>query len=365
MAPGGMENTKPIETSGIGIETALLRESLQRNTMVKNCDETMTDSVLVSIVAYNGKRFLQRCLDGVLSQTYRPIEICLLDNASEDGTGDFVTKHFPSIKVIPSSVNLGFGGGHNVIIRQARSPFILVLNQDAFLSPTFLEELITAVKERPEVGIAGGKLYSLRKAEPDAAAGEVIDMTWLDIEKKRRQVCYAHSQSENGQPAVPTFAFAMDGAAMLLRRAMLQEIEIDGEFYDEDFFAGKEDLDISWRAQLCGWKCLYVPSAVGHHFRTFTPKDRRSEISGVLRAGSVRNRYLLMLKNDLFKHFIRHLPHIALYDLKILAYTLLYERSSLAGYGQVLRLIPRALKKRRFIMARKNVDDAYILQWFR
>jgi len=325
----------------------------------------MTDSVVVSIVSFNGKAFLQRCLDDVFSQTYRPIEVCLLDNASEDGTVDFVAKNFPATKIISSKVNLGFGAGHNVIIRQARSTFVLVLNQDAFLSPTFLEELVTALRARPDVGIAGGKLYSLRKAEPNTEMGEVIDMTWLDIEKKRRQVCYAHSQPDKGQPAVPTLAFAMDGAAMLLRRTMLEEIEINGEYYDEDFFAGKEDLDISWRAQLCGWKCLYVPSAIGHHFRTFTPKDRRSEISGVLRAGSVRNRYLLMLKNDLVKHFIRHFPHIATYDLKILAYTLLCERSSLKGYNQALRLIPRALRKRRIIMGRKKVDDAYILQWFR
>ncbi len=325
----------------------------------------MTASVLVSIVSFNGKAFLQRCLDGVLSQTYWPMEVCLLDNASEDGTVDFVSKHFPTVKLISSRVNLGFGAGHNVIIRQSRSSFVLALNQDAFLSPTFLEELLTAVKDRPEVGIAGGKLYSLRNAEPNAEVGEVIDMTWLDIEKKRRQVCYAHSQPDKGQAAVPTFAFAMDGAAMLLRRTMLEEIQIDGEYYDEDFFAGKEDLDISWRAQLCGWKCLYVPSAIGHHFRTFTSKDRRSEISGVLRAGSVRNRYLLMLKNDLFKHFLRHFPHIALYDLKILAYLLFYERSSLKGYSQAFRLAPRALRKRRAIMRRKRVDDTYILQWFR
>ena len=330
----------------------------------------MTKSVVVSIVAFNGRPFLQRCLDRVLAQTYRPMEVCLLDNASEDGTVDFVTKNFPSVKVISSPVNLGFGGGHNLIIRQAQSSFVLVLNQDAFLSPTFLEELMTAVQDRPEVGIAGGKLYSLRKSETtknrtNGNGREVIDMTWLDIEKKRRQVCYAHSQPDLDPPAAPSYVFAIDGAAMLLRRTMLEEIEIDGEYYDEDFFAGKEDLDISWRAQLCGWKCLYVPSALGHHFRTFTPHDRRSEISGTLKTGSVRNRYLLMLKNDLFKHFLRHFPHIAIYDLKILVYSLLYERSSLEGYVQAFRLAPRALRKRQVIMSRKKVNDSYILHWFK
>jgi GT2 family glycosyltransferase len=325
----------------------------------------MTDTVLVSLVSFNGRAFLQRCLEGVLSQTYRPLEVCVLDNASEDGTVDFVAKNFPRIKIISSKVNLGFGGGHNAIIRQSRADFVLTLNQDAFLSPTFLDELVCAVRRQPDVGIAGGKLYSLRNAGPDDEVGNIIDMTWLDIEKKRRQVCYANSEPDERLAAAPTLVFAIDGAAMLLRRAMLEEIKIDGEYYDEDFFAGKEDLDISWRAQLCGWKCLYVPSAIGHHFRTFTSKDRRAEISGILRVGSIRNRYLLMLKNDLLKHFVRHFPHIAIYDLRILAYTLVYEPSSLVGYKQALRLVPRALRKRRVIMSRKRVDDAYILQWFR
>jgi len=324
----------------------------------------MADPVLVSIVSFNGRSYLRRCLEGVLSQTY-PVEVCLLDNASNDGTVDFVTDNFPSVRVIASSVNLGFGGGHNRVIRQSHSPFVLVLNQDAFLSPTFVEELMNAAEKFPDVGIAGGKLYSLRKVGTIDEGGELIDMTWLDIEKKRRQVCYSHLQPDKGQPSIPTLAFAIDGAAMLLRRAMLDDIQIDGEYYDEDFFAGKEDLDISWRAQLCGWKCLYVPSAVAHHFRTFTPRDRRSTIAAVLKCGSLRNRYLLILKNDLLSHFVRHLPHIMFYDMKLLAYTLLYERSSLLGYVQAFQMVPKALHKRKTIMARKRVDNEYILQWFR
>jgi GT2 family glycosyltransferase len=323
----------------------------------------MTDSVVVSIVSFNGKAFLRRCLDGVLSQTYRPMEVWLLDNASEDGSAEFVADSFPSVRLTRSSVNLGFGGGHNAIIRQTQSSFVLVLNQDAFLSPTFVEELMKAVKQRPQVGIAGGKLYSLRNAESNRA--DLIDMTWLDIEKKRRQVCYAHGLPDKAESQAPRFAFAMDGAAMLLRRSMLADIEIDRQFFDEDFFAGKEDLDISWRAQLFGWKCLYVPSAVGHHLRTFTPQDNRSGISDTLRAGSIRNRYLLMIKNDFVRHFLKHLPHIALYEAKIMAYVLLYERSSLNGYAQALRLLPQALRRRRLIMARRRVSGDYILGWFR
>ncbi len=323
------------------------------------------EPVVISLVSFNSRKHVERCLNAVFSQTYRPLEVYLVDNASADGTADFVAQNYPHVKVIPSSVNLGYAGGHNLVIRETRAPYVLALNPDAYLSSTFLEELVTTMEKHPDVGIAGGKLYSLRNAAASAASEKIIDMTWLDIEKKRRQVCYAQFLQDHEQDGNPRFVFAIDGAAMLLRRAMLEEIQIQGEYYDEDFFAGKEDLDISWRAQLCGWKCLHVPSAIGHHFRTFTSKDRRSEISGALRINSVRNRYLLMLKNDLVKHFFRHLPHIVTYELRILTYILLYERSSLKGYTQALRLVPRAMKKRRVIMDRKRVDDAYILQWFK
>ncbi len=321
--------------------------------------------VAVSIVAFNSGKHLPRCLDAILSQTYAPVDVYVVDNASSDDTVPFVSKNYPSVTVIRSETNLGYGGGHNLVIHRTDSPYVLALNPDAYLSPTFLEELVAAIETRPDVGIAGGKLYSLRNSKPDGESEPIIDMTWLDIEKKRRQVCYAQFERDRGQNSSPRFVFGIDGAATLLRRSMLEEIRIGQEYYDEDFFAGKEDLDISWRAQLYGWKCLYVPSAVGHHVRTFTSKDRRSDISESLRVSSVRNRYLLMTKNDLPMHLLRHLAHIALYEIKIMAYVLLREPSSVKGYAQALKLFPKAVKKRRIIMDRKRVADAYILQWFR
>ncbi len=323
-------------------------------------------SVAVSIVAFNGKEVLPRCLDSVLSQTYDAITIHLLDNASSDGTVRFVSEAYPTVEVLSSDVNLGFAAGHNAVIRKTRSSFVLALNQDAYLSKTFVEELVSAMRAYPDVGIAGGKLLSLRPSgNAHLETSNVVDMTWLDIEKKRRQVCYAQGQVDKEEPLSPSYVFAIDGAAMLLRRSTLRDLEIDSQFFDEDFFAGKEDLDISWRAQLLGWKCLYVPTAVGHHLRTFTPNDRRAEISDSLRVASIRNRYLLMVKNDLLPHFLRHFLSIALYDIKVIGYVLLREQSSFKGYVQFVRLLPKAKRKRKIIMQRRKADSAYMLKWFR
>ena len=324
----------------------------------------MNAAVAVSIVSYNGRALLDQCLSCVTSQVYRPLEIFLLDNGSTDGTVEFVRSRYPAVNVFSSAQNLGFAAAHNRIIRLTESPFVLVLNQDAFLSETFLKELMAAMTEHPEVGIAGGKLYSARNQQ-FGNGRPVIDMTWLDIEKTRRQVCYAQGELDVGQADVPRFAFALDGAAMLLRRSMLKDIQVDSEVFDEDFFAGKEDLDLSWRAQLTGWRCLYVPSATGYHLRTFSPSDKRRNISPHLRTASIRNRYLLIFKNDLPAYFARHLPEILFYELQILIYVLLHERSSLRGYAQAICLLPRALKKRSVIMSRKKTTGTYIYEWFK
>ena len=321
-------------------------------------------SVAVSIVTFNGRRYLSRCLDAVLSQTYSPIQIHLLDNASTDSTIEFVAERYPTVEVIRSKVNIGFAAGHNAVIHRTRSSFVLVLNQDAYLFPTFIEELVTEMENHSDVGIAGGKLYSLRDAEGNGVGQKIIDMTWLDIEKRRRFVCFAQMQPESGNCCGPKLVFAADGAAMFLRRSMLEEIQFEQEFFDEDFITGKEDVDLSWRAQLLGWKCMYVPSAIGWHVRTFSPSDRRTTIDEALKVGSVRNRYLLIMKNDLLPHLFRHLLYIAAYDFTIFGYLLIRERSSLKGYTQALRLVSRVMKKRKATMSKRKVNNDYILQWF-
>src|SRR5439155_12191208 len=108
------------------------------------------------------RKHVENCLNAVFLQTYYRFQVYLVDNASTDGTADFVARNYPDVKVIASTVNLGFGGGHNLVIRETQAPYVLVLNQDAYLSPIFLQELVTVMKNFSDVGIAGGKLYSLR-----------------------------------------------------------------------------------------------------------------------------------------------------------------------------------------------------------
>src|SRR5262245_38484812 len=137
----------------------------------------MRDSVVVSIVTFNGRHFLKECLKSVLSQTYAATEVYLFDNASTDGTVELVAQEFGTVKLISSDVNIGFGAGHNRVIKRTESSFVLVVNQDAFLDRGFLEELMAAVSSRDRVGIAGGKLLSSRTNGSKVYGEPTIDMT--------------------------------------------------------------------------------------------------------------------------------------------------------------------------------------------
>jgi len=162
----------------------------------------------------------------------------------------------------------------------------------------------------------------------------------------------------------PTEVFGSDGAAPLYRRAMLEDVKIGNEYFDEDFFAYKEDHDIAWRSRLLGWKTIYMPRSIANHVRSVKP-GIRLEIKDEIRRFGIRNRYLMNIKNEIFALFLRDIVPILLYEFKIALYVMLFERGSLAGYYQALMLLPRMLQKRKIVMSRRRVATQEIARWIR
>ncbi|MFN8450429.1 MAG: glycosyltransferase family 2 protein, partial [Anaerolineae bacterium] len=142
------------------------------------------------------------------------------------------------------------------------------------------------------------------------------------------------------------------------------DVRVLGEVFDADFFMHKEDIDLCWRARLRGWESVCVPDAVAHHVRAFRP-GRRERVSPYMRFLGVRNRYLLMLKDEIPAHFWRDFPAIVAYDLGILGYLLLRERESLAALRSAWALRERMMQKRRIIQAGRRVGWRDMARWFR
>jgi GT2 family glycosyltransferase len=144
---------------------------------------------------------------------------------------------------------------------------------------------------------------------------------------------------------------------------MIADISLGADFFDPDFFAYREDADVAWRAQLLGWRCLYIPSAVGYHVRSVT-QGKRSAVPAVINMHSVKNRFLMRTKNITAGVFRRYWRPMIARDLLVIGGCLLMEHKSLPAFWRLARCLPRALGKRSWIMSRRRVSDESLAHWF-
>jgi GT2 family glycosyltransferase len=237
---------------------------------------------------------------------------------------------------------------------------VLTLNPDARLDPCFLEAMVSVLERDSAYGSAAGCLLRVDSLDD---APYCIDGAGLYMRRNRRQGLRMEKAPVEARPTQQTPIFGPDGAAAFYRRAMLDDICLMGEVFDSDFFLHKEDIDVCWRAQLRGWRAAYVPDAVAHHIRGFRP-GVRANVPTELRFYGTRNRYLLMLKNELPGPYLRDLWSIGLYDAGIAAYILARERDTARVYPSLISLTRRMLKKRQAIQSGRRVGAHEMEQWF-
>jgi GT2 family glycosyltransferase len=144
---------------------------------------------------------------------------------------------------------------------------------------------------------------------------------------------------------------------------MIDDISIDGEFFDPDFFVYREDADVAWRAQLMGWRCIYTPRARGYHVRAVLPGNRRA-LPAVINMHSVKNRFLMRIKNMTRDLYWRNWVSITARDLLVLGCCLVREQTSLKAFWYLARNFRRVYAKRHQIMKRRRVTDEYMARWF-
>ncbi len=319
-----------------------------------------SDFVAVTIVTFNSGRFIKRCLESVLDQDYPFKEIIIVDNNSTDGTIDILEPFEDRCNIIYNEGNIGFAAAQNQAISLSRAGWILTLNPDVLLLKGFIEALVSAGSLDPKVGTVCGKLLTMTSTfdfEPK------VDSTGIYFTPNLRHLDRGSLEDDNGYFLNYEYVFGATAAAALYRREMVEDIAINGEFFDTDFFVYREDADVAWRAQLLGWKCLYAPYARGYHVRSALPGNRRA-LPAEINMHSVKNRFLLRMKNispDLYR---RNFFSITSRDIVVIACCILWEHTSLKAFPFLLRNWKSVMNKRREIMQRRRVDDAYIASWF-
>ena len=303
-------------------------------------------TVSVCIVTYNSAGDIEACLRAVRGQSYPVASIVVVDNASTDGTRDVLARcGGDGLRIILNGRNNGFAGGQNqAIAASAPSDYVLVLNPDVSLDPDYVAEIVAVMERNPRIGSATGML--VRADRPD-----IMDSAGLMLRPDRNAADLAA-----GEPAAdwtsPREVFGVSGAAAVYRRAMIEDVSDGGQFFDEDFFAYKEDVDVAWRARHLGWTAVYVPDTRAAHRRGWKPGGRRSVPLSVRRC-SYQNRFFLLIKNEpAGPHLFLLIPRLLLVEAAKLVYILLREPGLLACWPHILKKLPVMLARRRRLFRR-------------
>ncbi len=214
----------------------------------------------------------------------------------------------------------------------------------------------------PKIGAVCGKLLRWNPGS-DPEFTKVIDSTGIYFLPNLRHLDRGADEADRGQFEQAEYVFGATGAAALYRRSMVEDVSVDGEFFDEQFFAYREDADLAWRAQLMGWHCLYAPRAVAWHVRRVTP-ERRNELPTEINWHSVKNRFLMRAKNISWRLYASCFFPTTLRDVQVIGYCLLVDRKLASALAAVWKCRHELKRKRQIIQAHRRVSDRELLFWF-
>jgi GT2 family glycosyltransferase len=313
-------------------------------------------AVSVIIVNYNSGKYLSDFIPSLKGQTFRDFEVVIVDNASTDDSLATLKGHFPQARFILNQDNLGYCRAVNQAIRNSNGKYVLTLNFDLILEPDFIKQMVLALESDLRIGSVSGKLYRSQNGEKT----QVIDTAGHKMTRARIVKNRGDGIIDRGLFRQREYIFGVSGAAALYRRDMLEDIKYKEEYLDEDLIAGLDDVDVDWRAQLYGWRCLFTPEAVAYHVRGAAQKKS----SRRWRFLNYRNRYLTIIKNDDPLNFLLDLPFILVAEIGLL-FSMLIDLQAPGVIYSVLSLLPKFLDKRGEIQGKAKATLSSIRQWFK
>ena len=272
---------------------------------------TAAPKVSIIIVNWNGRHLLEACLASLRRQTFQDREVILVDNGSTDGSVQWLADQHPEVQVVALTSNQGFCGGNNAGIRVARGEYIVLLNNDTEVEPEWLEALVTHIAGDRSIAACDSKILYFGRRDTIWSAG--AEYTIAGSSEWRAHGCRDEEITE------PAEVFTANACSAIYARRVLEEI---GEL-DEDFFAGYEDVDWSFRARLRGYRIVNVPASRVYH-----------KVSATHRFNSPT--YVYHGQRNVLAVFVKNMPTRLL--LKYGWLHLLYSGGSLLYFARVGRL---------------------------
>lgn len=302
----------------------------------------------VIVLNWNGKDSIADCLSSLVAQSFKT-QIIVIDNGSVDGSLEFIKDNHPDIDLIVNRRNVGFAAGVNQGINRAIKldlDYVALFNNDAVADKNWLKHLVDTLDSNKAVGIATCKFISLDRSFIDST-GDLYTIWGLPYPRGRKEpVSDIYDNSLD--------IFGASGGASLYRVSMLKEIGL----FDKDFFAYYEDVDVSFRAQLAGWKVKYVPLAIAYHQIGATS----NKIKGFTTYQTIKNLPWVVVKDVPFGLMYKVLPRFCLAYLSFIISAFARGQGRYAVKGLVVSIVflPKKLVQRCKIQLSKKVTTKYI-----
>jgi len=294
--------------------------------------------------------------------------VIVVDNGSEDETIKFIREQYPQITVLENKKNLGFAKANNQGLKLSKGEYVLICNPDIILEPDFLKQATETIKKDKKIAAAGGKLLKVKWSNedlPNPEKTDIIDSLGLIPQKSHNFKEINSDKKDKPEETEQKQVFGISGALTLFRRSCLEQIKYQEEFFDENFFAYKEDIDIAWRLKLAGFTAVINPKATAYHFRGISGSDERKTRGKKINQLSHKNHLLLIIKNQTLTNLFIFQPHILLREFGKFLYLLIREQSTLLALGQFVKQLPSTLKKRKYILSKRKISNKEIRQWFK
>jgi GT2 family glycosyltransferase len=308
-------------------------------------------NISVVIVSYNSEKFLENNLHSLTHQTVKFKQIVVVDNHSADNSLQVIEAFKNEVDIIKLSHNSGYAKAANIGIKNTDSDLLLVANSDIILDENFNGLVLEKFRENKDIAMLSPLILRFDRRTVDSA-GQACSLSLYPSE-------IGFNRDVDDIPIVERPAFSVCGAATVFSRLALEQLKINDEYYDEDFFIFWEDFDIGWRAHLLGMKTLFYPKAVVYHYRSGTLKQNflsRFSLAlarpAAIKYHLVKNRYLTLIKNFRFKRNFKSIPFIFFKDIIWVSMLTFGSPKIIIPLMKSGKYIKKAFKKRKQVRER-------------
>jgi len=301
--------------------------------------------ISIIIPNWNGRNILGSCLGSIKHQSYRSFEVIIVDNGSTDGSINYVKKEYSQYKIIVLKDNVGFARAVNVGVKASRGDLVALLNNDTEADKHWLREIANAAVRHPEATFFASKMMDYKRRNIIDSCGDA--MTWTG-----RSYKIGEGKKDSAKYQKERYIFGACAGAAAYRKEFFDKVG----YFDEVFFAYLEDVDLDFRAQLLGLKCLFVPSAIVYHIGSATA----GRGSGFAFRQMIRNHIFLIIINFPIRYLWHYGAKIIYSELRLLAAAWRegYLGEYLRAMGDVLVNFKRMLAKRASVQ--RNIKISFI-----